>query len=96
MRQTPDQDGYDAVIFPGLIPNTWAVSGRADLQEGFRFIMTLAGAQGTGADSLGDTGKPRAMDPGAPPDPGPRGAWTDVGMRSWPEPTLGSSAQCFA
>lgn len=37
-------DGHDVVITPGQIPSAWAVASRVDLQEGFRFRMSMAGA----------------------------------------------------
>lgn len=87
-------DGHDAVIHPGQIPSAWVVASRVDLQEGFRFRMSMAGALETGADSLGDTAKPRTMEPKDPLIPGRR---EPERWRSWADqrPLLRPGRSCL-
>lgn len=38
-------NSHDTITPPGRIPSVWAVAARVDLQEGFRFRMSMVGAQ---------------------------------------------------
>lgn len=74
-------DSHDAVIPSGQIPSAWAVASRVDLQEGFRFRMSMVGALRDRSRLSWRHCEAENDGAGSPPDHGPKGALGVGGLR---------------